>query len=197
MAADAGGRLVRPGAFTLHSSWRGLLSGSLGALALCALSAAAIARNGAQVLAVVIGVVGLVLLAVSLFDLPIASRFTESGIERRMPLRRHRIDWHRVSRLTRTRPGLAKTVVRSALEAGSSHDEPRRRGGGGLVAVVGRRRVLLVDQVESGDEFAELVERLRSWAPELVDETLAPPEGAAPTWLYRRSRWSPDGDRHR
>lgn len=165
----------------MHSSWRVVAGGYVGPVALLALAAAAL-TGGAVAAAVVLGVFGVILLAVLLFDVPIASRFGPDGFERRALLRRHVIGWASVRQLTRAR-GKLLTVNRF------SGDPEVRANRGGLVAVVGRRRYLLVDTAESRDEFEQLMALLGEHAPQLVDEDLMPPPDAPPTFLYRRRRW--------
>lgn len=168
-----------------------MLGGSVGGVALLVLSLSAVARNGVRPIPLILGSIGAVLLMIAMFDLPVASRFASEGIERRMVLRRHRISWERVTRLARTRSGFMQRA-RNRASVGGSRAPSQGGSSGGLIAEVGRRRYLLVDQTESREEFAELQRWLRSWAPELVDESLAPWDGAHPTFLYRRKRWAPE-----
>lgn len=162
---------------TLHSSWHGIVGGYLGGGALLALGALAASRAGWTVLPTIIFIGGLVLLAIAVFDYPIATTFDELGFVRHALARRHRVAYEEVSQLTRTRP--------------------RMIGGGnrlgGLVAAVGRRRYLLVDQPESRDEFDALSHLLARAAPGLVDDDLSPTVAGSPTWLYRRRRWGASG----
>lgn len=123
-------------------------------------------------------VFGAILLAIALFDYPIASVFDGTGVTRRPVLRRHRFDWSDVDQLTRVRPGIAAAA--------------RSLKPGGLALKVGRRRYLLVDQCESGDEFEQLVALLEREDLEIgVDELIIPPADVEPTFIYRRRRWSP------
>ena len=166
---------------TLHSSWRVVAGGYLAPVVLLAVVALGWSRGGGSPALIAVVVVAVVLLAVLLFDYPVSSTFTRSGVERRMPLRRHRIEWVDVRQLTRTSGRLLST-------ARLSSDPAARRNRGGLVAVVGRKRYLLVDQPESRDEFAAVNEVLAHEASGLIDHDLEPPEGIPPTFVYRRSR---------
>lgn len=167
---------------TLHSSWRLVIGGYVGPVVLLAAVVFASAQRGIGPVAIVVGVVAVVLLAIQLLDVPVATRFGEGGAERRMPLRRHRIAWADVRQLTRT-------SGRFVSKARWSSDSAIRMNRGGLVAVIGRRRYLLVDHAESRAEFDRLHELLERVAPELADDTLMPPADAPPTHLYRRRHW--------
>lgn len=162
-----------------------VIGGHAGPIVLLLLAIVAWTRDGSNVVPLAIGGIGAVLLAVLLFDVPVASRFDAAGIERRAPLRRHRIAWDDVRQLTRAR-GKLLSVNRF------TGDEELRANRGGLVAAVGRRRYLLVDTAESRDEFERLMGLLEEAAPGLVDTDLMPPPGLLPSFLYRRRRWRPD-----
>jgi len=169
-----GGTAGEDSTITLHSSWKGVVIGGLGALAVFGVGLSATIASGGATISVIILVLGVVFLATTLFDYPVSSRFDADGVERRALLRRHRISWDRVDQLTRTRPGLRARALTP----------------GGLAAKIGRRRYLLVDQCESIAEFDALGEILAARYVELgVDEMLAPHHDADPTWTYRRKRW--------
>lgn len=172
-------------ALTLHSSWRMVAGGYAGPAVLLLLAALAWTRDGSNVVPLAIAGIGAVLLAVLLFDVPVATRFDQAGVERRSPLRRHRIAWDDVRQLTRAR-GKLLSVNRF------TGDEELRANRGGLVAVVGRRRYLLVDTAESQEEFEGLMALLDEMAPALVDADLMPPPDLPPSFMYRRRRWRPD-----
>jgi len=159
---------------TLHSSWKGVVVGGMGALVVFGVGLAVTISSGGAPISVIILALGTLLLGTTLFDYPVASRFDAEGVERRALLRRHRLSWDRVDQLTRTRPGLrARTLTP-----------------GGLAAKVGRRRYLLVDQCESVAEFDELGEILAARYAELgVDEMITPRTDTDPTWTYRRKQW--------
>ncbi|HLF42418.1 MAG TPA: hypothetical protein VJA46_02690 [Acidimicrobiia bacterium] len=57
---------------------------------------------------------------------------------------------------------------------------------GGLVAVVGRRRYLLVNQVEGPGEYDELAAAVKKWSAATLLRAARPPESASPSYLYRR-----------
>jgi hypothetical protein len=100
-----------------------------------------------------------------------------------MVLRRQRLSWDRIEKLSRTRPGLVSGFRKLAY--------------GGLVAVIGRRRYLLTDRCESLEEFESVQRALGDRADDLLATTPEPPAGTAPTWWYRRRKWAPDGAGHR
>lgn len=166
---------------TLHSSWRGILWSVLGAGAVFAAGLASVILTGAATASLILFVVGAVLLAVVLFDYPVAAEFDADGVTRRPLLRRHRIEWIRVVQLTRTRPGIAAAA--------------RNLKPGGLAVKVGRRRYLLVDQCESILEYDDLVELLSESDDQLgLDELIIPPVGVEPTFTYRRRKWQRQSD---
>lgn len=176
-------------ALTLHSSWRTLIGGVIGSGVLVVFAVVGMTRGGV-VVPLVIGVFGAFLVVVLLTDMPVSTRFDRDGIERRAALRRHRLAWEQVDKLGRARGRLLST----------HHFSPDPTAGvnrGGLVAVVGGRRYLLVDTAESRGEFEQLDKLLRQVAPGLSDELLLPPEGAPPTYLYRRRSWRPDSSPRR
>jgi hypothetical protein len=174
------------GPVTLHSSWRTVVGGYVGPLILLMIAALAVQRGGVGPIVVLMTAFALILIAILLFDFPVATRFDTHGVVRRMPLRSHHIAWDDIERLSRARG--------KVLDPRRFTDRANR---GGLVAVVGRRRYLLVDQAESRQEFDMLAKLLGQVAPGLVNESLVPPENAPPTYLYRRSRWRPEGEHGR
>jgi len=159
----------------LHSTWRGVVLGLLGAVVLSGLGVIAVVGSGGAFLAWLFLAVGASVLGVVLFDFPVASEFDADGVTRRPLLRRHRLDWVDVAQLTRARPGLIAARFRP----------------GGLTAKVGRRRYLLVDQCESLDEFDALERVLGDRIDDLrFEDLLLPPTDVEPTWTYRRRRWA-------
>lgn len=173
--------MAAPERITLHTTWRHLVASSFGAVLVAAGGLAAVAAVGFTVPATVLLVLGCGLLAVVLFDVPVASVFDAHGVERHTLLRRHRLHWQPGDVLTRARPSLVR-------------GEERLRQGG-LVLRRGRRRYLLVDKAESPDEFGRLLRVVDvAGAPgaEVHVSAPSPPEGAPPTWLYRRRVWRPD-----
>lgn len=169
-----------PEAVTLHSSWRGLLGSTAGALLVFAAGVYGVVGGGWRLIPTTLFVIGALLVLVVTLDYPVASRFTADAVERRMMLRRQRISWERVDLLTRARPGMTRGL------RGLKH--------GGLVAVVGRRRYLLVDQPESPEEFDAVATVLDDRFFELgLERRMRTDDGTPPTWLYRRSKWAPDG----
>lgn len=162
---------------TLHSSWRGIVFSMFGALVVLAVGVGVtIGTRGAPV-AVAVLLIGVLFTTTVLFDYPVASTFHRDLVERRAPLRRHRIRWDRVDQLTRARPGVSGGF--------------RTLTPGGLTAKVGRRRYLLVDQCESLSEFDQLQALLDGRIEALaIDELIVPPDDVDPTWTYRRRRWA-------
>ncbi|MGA1034316.1 MAG: hypothetical protein ACO3VI_03290 [Ilumatobacteraceae bacterium] len=164
------------GGITLHSSWWGIVSGVISSSVLCALGAWAVASVGFKAVPTVILILGVALAVVVFFDLPLASRIDEIGVERRALLRRHRLGWERVRAVSRGRP--AVSIRKRSLDPGP------------LVAVVGRRRYMVIDQTESLEEYQRIIEILRGLGRDDDAELLLPPpEQRPPTWTYRRSHW--------
>lgn len=168
---------------TLHSSWWGVIGGLLGGGVLLGGGLFGVATVGFRVVPTVLLVVGTVAVLVMALDYPVATTFTRRGAQRRMLLRRTFIAWDAEGQLTRTRPSLVRQL--------------RKVRHGGLTYRRGRRRILLVDRVESASEFDELIDLLEA------DDGAAsaglglsmlprPDENVAPTWLYRRARWRPE-----
>jgi len=169
MAADS---------ITLHSSWRGIGLAYGGAATLMVLVLVAVVGEASTVVSIGVGLAAVSAMLVVLLDLPIATTFTAEGVLRRAVLRKHRISWDRIRRVSRFRKGLLSFVG---------------GGPGGLVAEVGLARQLLVDVCESQVEFDEIRRILgteRAIALGFTDET-RPPDGTKPTWLHRRDRWRP------
>jgi hypothetical protein len=158
----------------LHSSWRGIVGGLIGGGVLVGFGLWAVTVTGAAPVPVIVLGVGVFVIAVMAADFPLSAEITRDGVTRRTMVRSQHLPWARVRMLSRGRPSVR---VRS-----------RSLAPGPLVAVVGRRRYLLVDQVESRAEYDELIDLLRSIDRRIdAEELLPPPEGTAPTWLYRRS----------
>ncbi|MEO0494276.1 MAG: hypothetical protein AAF081_12770 [Actinomycetota bacterium] len=174
-AAETDARIV------LHSSWTGIVMAVLGAVLLAVIAIVAWARAGATVVSLGATALTLVAMLVVAFDLPVATSFSERGLVRHTPLRRHEITWDAVARLKRARVGVHHT---------------RRGKLGGLIANRGHRNYTLVDQLESPQEFDELRRVLGPVAVRLgLTDELRPPDGQPPTWLYRRKQWRPAGAR--
>jgi hypothetical protein len=162
-------------AVTLHSSWKGVILGALGAAIVFVFGLGVTLSSGGAWVPVALLCLGVLFLGSVIFDYPVSSRFTVDGVERRAPLRRHRISWDQVDQITRTRPGIAGG---------------RKLSPGGLAVKVGRRRYLLVDQCESISEFDALCTLLDERSEALgLDELVLPQTETDPTWTYRRKRW--------
>ena len=157
----------------LHSSWRGIVGGLFGGGALSGFGLWAVVATRAAPVPVIVLALGVFVLAVMVADFPLSAEIGRDGVTRRTMLRAHHLPWERIRMLSRGRPSV---WVRSLTP-------------GPLVAVVGRRRYLLVDQVESRAEYDDVVDLLRSIDRRVdADELLPPPEGTTPTWVYRRDR---------
>ena len=153
---DDGPLVLRPSAWFLVSSLLspGLLVG-LGAWGLVAAGRLAVLPAGLLVL-------GVVLWAIVLADLPLRSELGSEGVERICVLRRHRVSWDDVMALGRTRVDRGPQRLIGQAVTGSG---PRRRGG--LVLEVGpkRRRYFLTDRQERPDQHHELRRLVPDWAP--------------------------------
>ena len=171
------------GSVTLHSTWRGIIASAIGSTTVLLAGVLVVASAGWGVLPTATFVFGVVLVGIVLFDYPVASTFDADAVTRHMVLRRQRLSWNRIEKLSRTRPGLVSGFRKLAY--------------GGLVAVIGRRRYLLTDRCESLEEFESVQRALGDRADDLLATTPEPPAGTAPTWWYRRRKWAPDGAGHR
>ncbi len=169
---------------TLHSSWRGIIGVHAGAFIVLLIGVVSVVGGGWRVFSAVMLGVGLLVAIGAAADFPIASTFDADGVRRHTLLRRQYLSWDKVTQLSRARTGIVAGMRKATL--------------GGLVAVVGRRKYLLVDQGESGLEFDRLVAAVGDREEALALDVLRrPPDDAAPTWLYRRSTWAPDGFKRR
>jgi hypothetical protein len=168
----------------VHSSWRGIVLASLGPVALILIGGLPTIFGQPHPIGLTVLAIGVVLGIVVAFDYPLASRFNESGIERHCMCRRDRRAWPSIDRLTRT------ADMRSWSSTGRSGF---RKPGvpGGLAAVCGKRRILLVNQPESADEFTAVRKVVLEHAPHVSIDAGDPHVGTAPTWLYRRARHRP------
>jgi len=163
---------------TLHSSWFGICSALIGAVILLALGVGLIVANGFTILGVVITLAAIGASLVVLLDMPIATRFEATAIERVTPLRRRRLELDQFDRFSRMR-----RAVRRPGGASSS----------GLVAMRGRRQTLLVDRMEGRVEYDDLRAILGpEQAERLLSGVVEPSLNRTPTWTLRRRRWRPD-----
>lgn len=164
----------------LHSSWSGIVLSALGAVLLTVVAILLALGDAIGWIIVVLAVAAVGAWLVVLFDMPVASAFSASGVTRRTMLRRHHLPWDRISRLSRHRSGFLRTRLDQT--------------GGGLVAVAGSRRYALVDRMESAIEFDELVRILGERAEWLgIGSVARPPDGRSPTWMYRTKKWRAHG----
>jgi hypothetical protein len=171
---------------TIYSSWGGLISAAFTPLVLLLLGGYTVDRVGTRPLPIVVTVAGAILALVVLLDYPRRSQFSASGVERICLLRRHLIPWDRISAIQRTRPERPPRRLRPSTV--NADWTPGPRGLGGLVAAVGRRRYLLVNQVEGPGEYDELVAALKNWSVPTPLRAARPPESAPPSYLYRRRK---------
>ncbi len=167
---------------TVHSSWRGIIGGFVGAGVIALGGSYGVAVAGARTFPVIVAVVGWILFLVMATDFPLASTFSTTGVERRMLLRRQSFRWRPTDRLSRTAPRIVLAE--------------RRLEHGGLTLVRGRRRYLLVDRPESGTEYDAVVATVEvdgGPGAELGASYLPrPSDSIPPSWIYRRSKWRPD-----
>ena len=154
----------------LYSSWRGVVFAFLTPALLLGVAALAVLADGFSPVADVIIVLGVGMLAIGLLDFPLYTTLAPSGITRRTLLRAHSIPWTSIAALNRARGGR------------------RKRRAGPLVAAIGRRRYLLVDQVESPDEYEAIRKLCDSDAIPVPLVAIEPAPGTPPTWLYHRKR---------
>jgi hypothetical protein len=169
---------------TIHSTWRGIALGTLGAGIVAAAGTWGVAQVGFRAVPGTLFVIGWILVLAMLLDYPIASTFTSTGVTRRMVMRRQHFDWDGVNQISRTRPKLVRV--------------DRRLEHGALTLVRGRRRYLLVDRLESADEFDRMVAVVERDGAEVTPSMLPRPgEKVPPTWLYRRKHWRPEWARGR
>ena len=154
-----------PSSLTIRSSIGGIAFASLGGLSAALVAVAVFAANGVGPMSVVVGAVGLVIVGVVLFDMPLSASFDRAGIVRRTPLRRHRMDWDDIERLTR--------MSRRSLLV------PWRTRHVGIVAVRGPHRVLLVDRTETPLEHERLLEVSEAIADDVRFERLGHPAETA------------------
>ena len=172
---------------TIHSTWRHLGGSLIGAGAVALGGSFGIVAAGPRPVPIVLTVVGWTAVVAVCLDVPVATTFSSTWVERRTVVRRHRTEWRPTDRLTRVRPSVLR------FERTVQH--------GGLVLHRGRRRYLLVDRSESAAEFDELVAVLESGSPSAshlgASMLPRPSDRVPPTWLYRRRRWRPHpgGDR--
>lgn len=168
---------------TLHSTWRFLIGSAIGAAVLATAGTYGVSAAGFNVITTMLFVAGWISVAVVVLDLPVASTVSSAGVVRRMLLRRQFLAWQPTDSLVRAH----SSVVRHGAKV--SH--------GGMVLRRGRRKYLLVDKAESEDEFAAVLDVVDTSGTPGASVDLsslpAPPSSTAPTWLYRRRRWRPDG----
>ncbi len=180
---------------TLYSSWRSLILGILSPSLLIGIALGAMIMAGRwSFVAAAIGAIGLVLGLIVLLDMPRSCVFSSNGISRLCLLRTHHLPWSTVTRVVRARgrmlSGIGSSLagMRHARHAGEgSEDHARNRSLGGLTAVVGKRRYLLVDNVEGAEEYAQLSRSLREWAPAVAFTPDQPNRDSPPTWMYHKS----------
>lgn len=166
---------------TLHSSWFGIVSASLGALIVDALAVAVLVANGVTVVSVLFVLAGIGATLVVVFDMPIATRFEPHAFERLTLLRRQRVDFDDIDRFSRMRRAVRRPGAGPSASAS------------GLVAMRGRRQTLLVDRAEGFVEHQRLREVVgREAAEYLLADVAEPPMNRTPTWVGRRKQWRPD-----
>lgn len=134
--------------------------------------------------------VGLALTLVVAYDYPRRSVVGPEGIDRVCLLRVEHLPWPQVVALERDR---GSWVRRGWRPATPSDRQPERPPSGGLVARGGgRRRWLLIDRVESRDEFDRIKAIVTRHADAVVLRARPPAPTVAPTHWYHRTRSSTD-----
>lgn len=165
---------------TIYSSWRGIVAGFVSPLLVLSIGAIGVNAIGFRGVPRVITSIGTILLLISLFDLPLHTRFDAAGIHRRCLLRRQTLPWDNVKMLQRARGNLKSYVQ---LKGAANERMPS----GGLVAVVGRaRRYQLTDRIECRSEFDMLRDVVRLREGEVEMTAVRPAAVTPPTTLYRR-----------
>ena len=179
--SDADAHADRPST-VLHSSLTGIGFSFLGVVILVLLAAFSALTGGSGAVTVSLSVVAALGAGVVLFDMPISSSFDADGVTRRALLRRQRLAWDDVDRLSRSRKGMFR----------SSKMAPT----GGLIAVRERRNYTLVDRMEGHAEFVQLRASVGEAGERLgLGRIAEPPIDQAPTWLHRSAKWAPDNQR--
>lgn len=168
----------------VHSSLRGLLSAVATPLVLLALGiGATISTSEVRGVPVALIAAGAVLGVIVAFDYPRHTRFDERGISRVCMLRTQRLRWSDIVAIERA-PRRTLARVRQL----ANRDERAHNSGGLVARGSGRSRWLLSDHAESAEEH----DRVRTLLDHLdVSTTLRarrPPEGRAPSDLYRLRR---------
>ena len=176
----------------LHTTWHGRLQQAGAPLILLGVAAAGFVRAGeARPVPLVLAVVGAAVLVTQLLDFPIVTVFGADGVQRRCVLRRQVLSWDDIGAIARPGTILGGGSARLRSFAGAEGPTATRQG---LVAEVGerRRRYLLTDHVEGRAEYDAIERGLRIWSPSTPLRASRPPEGTAPTFVYKRRRGVPD-----
>jgi hypothetical protein len=201
----------------LHSSLLGLSSAVITPTVLTAFGIAAILGAGVRPVTVGVLAIGLGSAVAVLVGFPRFSRVDPSGITLVRVGRRQHLPWEDVTALTRA-PGTQSARTRALRQPPShlgfvgpigsaggpdGHvrgvrpadpdrqvDGEERPVSGGLVAHgrTRRRRWLLTDQVESRQQFDDLVAILATLPTDVAVHAARPHAAAPPTYLYRRRR---------
>jgi hypothetical protein len=182
---------MAPEPVELHSSLLRLTAAYAGPSGLIVIAVAGmLANRRVHVVALIVLALGVGLGLVAALDYPRTTRFGPDGVARRSLLRVQRLPWSRIDALTRSAD--LWIAARQDVPGPTARPVPsptrRRRPPGGLVAMRGRRRYLLVDQVESRTEYDRLRHGVEEWAPEVRILAEPPPPDIAPTTTYRRRR---------
>lgn len=168
----------------LHTSWRGRVLYGTAPLVLTGFGLYGVIVGGFQVFNTVLLVIGVLLIAASLFDFPIHTTIGPDGIERRCLGRTDRLGWHQVTTIARPARGGISKRVRDGLGVPNST---------GLVAEIETRPSMLIDRIESPAEFDAVQRGLATWCPTMVMRASRPADGIAPTWMYKRRVGAGDG----
>lgn len=168
----------------IHGSLRGWANATISPLLLLLLGGAAMGATGSGPVPAALVLLGLLLLAVVVLDLPRHTRFTPEAVTRVCLLRRHTLAWDQLVAIDRTRPNTL-TSARNLAE----RDRSARQVSGGLIARgAGRKRWLLTDNLESRAEYDALAALLERHEIPVPLRAVRPHADAPPTDLYRRRR---------
>jgi len=168
----------------VHSSLRGLMSAVATPLVLLALgTGATISSSEVRGVPIALIAVGTVLGVIVAFDYPRHTRFEEGGISRVCILRTQRLPWSDVIAIERT-PRRTLARVRQL----TSRDRQEHNSGGLVARGSGRSRWLLTDHAESAQEHDQVRKLLDHLDVATTLRARRPPEGRAPSDLYRLRR---------
>jgi hypothetical protein len=174
---------------TIYASWRGAITSLLSPAVLLGLGLAGILIGDANVVAIVLAVIGLVLAAIVVLDYPQRVEFHAAGIDRVCLLRRHRMPWQDIRAIQRAR-GTMVSYIR-LRNAGDTPTAPQSPTGGLVARGANSRRWLLCDRIESQPEFDAIRRIVEDNADWVAISAARPAASTPPTTLYRRGADNP------